>query len=64
MMVVCPSFSKRKDDVVTMTNGDTLTGEIKSVQYGELIFKSDYMKDSGHLDWKRVAVLESKDTTS
>ena len=62
LMVVSPSFCKRKDDVVIMTNGDRFTGEIKGVQYGELIFKSDYMKDSVHLDWKRVAVLQSKDT--
>lgn len=59
---VCPSYSKRKDDVVIMKNGDTFTGEIKGLQYGELIFKSDYMKESVHLDWKRVEVLESKDT--
>jgi hypothetical protein len=62
LMVGCPAFSKRKDDVVIMANGDRFTGEIKGVQYGELIFKSDYMKDSVHLDWKRVTVLESKDT--
>ena len=62
LIIVCPSFSKRKDDLVIMTNGDKFTGEIKGLQYGELIFKSDYMKDSVHLDWKRVDVLESKDT--
>jgi putative salt-induced outer membrane protein YdiY len=62
VIAVCPSFSKRKDDVVIMENGDKFTGEIKGLQYGELIFKSDYMKDSVHLDWKRVTVLESKDT--
>lgn len=62
VIIVCPSFCKRNDDVVIMTNGDTFTGEIKGLQYGELIFKSDYMKDSVHLDWKRVERLESKDT--
>jgi putative salt-induced outer membrane protein YdiY len=62
LMSTRPSFGKRKDDIVIMTNGDSFTGEIKGVQYGEHIFKSAYMKDSVHLDWKRVAVLESKDT--
>src|SRR5579863_5505164 len=62
LVIACPLFGKRKDDVVTMKNGDKFTGEIKGLQYGELIFKSDYMKDSVHLDWKRVDVLESKDT--
>lgn len=54
-------FGKRKDDLVVMNNGDTLTGEIKSLAYGELVFKSDYMADSVHLDWKKVKVLKSKD---
>ena len=57
-----PLLAKRKDDVVVMKNGDKFTGEIKSLQYGELIFKSDYMKDSVHLDWKRVETLQSQDT--
>jgi putative salt-induced outer membrane protein YdiY len=56
------AFAKRKDDVVIMKNGDTFTGEIKGLQYGELIFKSDYMKDSVHLDWKKVRTVRSKDT--
>jgi putative salt-induced outer membrane protein YdiY len=61
LLCACPLFGKRKDDVIIMTNGDKFTGEIKSLQYGELIFKSEYMKDSVHLDWKRVKVLQSKD---
>lgn len=61
LLFACPLFGKRKDDVVIMTNGDKFTGEIKALQYGELIFKSDYMKDSVSLDWKRVKSLESKD---
>ena len=62
LVTACPLFSKRKDDMVVMSNGDTFTGEIKGLRYGELIFKSGYMKDSVHLDWKQVEVLESKDT--
>jgi len=59
--VTSPLFGKRNDDVVIMKNGDKFTGEIKALQYGELIFKSDYMKDSVHLDWNRVENLQSKD---
>jgi putative salt-induced outer membrane protein YdiY len=62
LLFACPLFGKRKDDVVVMKNGDKFTGEIKSLQYGELIFKSDYMKDSVHLDWKQVETLQSQDT--
>ena len=62
MLVASPALGKRKDDVVVMKNGDRFTGEIKGLQHGELIFKSDYMLNSVHLDWKRVERLESKDT--
>jgi putative salt-induced outer membrane protein YdiY len=62
LMLSCPLFAKRKDDVVVMQNGDRFTGEIKKLDHGELLFKSDYMTDSVHLDWKRVKQLESKDT--
>jgi len=61
VVFACPLFGKRKDDVVIMKNGDTFTGEIKGLQHGELIFKSDYMKDSVHLDWAQVQTLQSKD---
>lgn len=62
LLVATPLCGKRKDDVVVMANGDKFTGEIKALQFGELVFKSDYMKDSVYLDWKKVKVLESKDT--
>jgi len=54
LLFACPLFAKRKDDVIVMKNGDKFTGEIKNLQYGELVFKSSYMKDSVHLDWKEV----------
>ena len=62
LLLASPLFAKRKDDVVVMENGDRFTGEIQGLQRGELLFKSDYMADSVHLDWKRVKRLESKDT--
>jgi len=62
MLLACTAFGKRKDDVVVMKNGDRFTGEIKSLQQGELVFKSDYMADSVRLDWNRVERLDSKDT--
>lgn len=62
LLSVCPLFGKRKDDVVIMKNGDRFTGEIKALQYGELVFKTDAMEDSVHLDWKKVQTLHSKDT--
>ena len=56
VLLVGTAQAKRKDDVVIMRNGDSFTGD-----NGELVFKSDYMKDSVHLDWKRVKSLRSKD---
>jgi putative salt-induced outer membrane protein YdiY len=61
LLFAYPCFGKRKDDVVIMNNGDKFTGEIKALQYGELIFKSSYMKDDVHLDWKEVKAMESQD---
>jgi len=61
LLVACPLFGKRKDDVVVMKNGDKFTGEIKDLQRGELIFSSYYMKDDVYLDWNEVQSLQSKD---
>jgi putative salt-induced outer membrane protein YdiY len=61
LLVACPLFGKRKDDVVVMKNGDKFTGEIKNLQHGELIFSSYYMKDDVYLDWNEVETLQSKD---
>lgn len=62
LLISVPLHAKRKDDVVIMKNGDKFTGEIKAMEYGELIFSADYMKDPVHLDWKRVEALQSQDT--
>lgn len=61
LFAAASAMAKRNDDVVVMSNGDKFTGEIKELEHGELVFKSDYMKDSVHLDWTRVKSLRSKD---
>ena len=53
--------AKYKDDIVVLTNGDHITGEIKGLSRGELTFKASYMAESVRLDWARVERLESKD---
>jgi putative salt-induced outer membrane protein YdiY len=62
-LVLCaiPAYAKRTDDVVMLKNGDRLTGEIKSLQRGELRFKAAYMAEAVRLDWARVEQLVSKD---
>ena len=54
------SFARNTDDVVVLKNGDRLTGEIKSLQKGELRIKADYMAEAVRLDWARIERIESK----
>ncbi len=53
--------AKRKDDRLVLTNGDSLTGEIKKLERGELFFKGDYMLSSMQADWRKVRELQSRD---
>ena len=46
--------AKSTDDVVSLKNGDHLTGEIKSLEHGELTFKCAYMAGSVKPDWAQV----------
>jgi hypothetical protein len=39
-------MAKNVDDVVTLKNGDRMTGEIKGLERGELRIKSDYMAEA------------------
>jgi putative salt-induced outer membrane protein YdiY len=62
LLVVAPlALAKRNDDVVVMKNGDRLTGEIKRLEEGKLIFSASYMTAEVALDWTQVERLESKD---
>src|SRR6185503_17081094 len=54
--------AKNIDDIVILKNGDRLTGELKSLQRGELKFKADYMAEAVRLDWSQVQSIESKST--
>jgi hypothetical protein len=53
--------AKRKDDRLVLTNGDSLTGEVKKLERGELFFKGDYMLSSMQVDWRKVRELQSRD---
>jgi hypothetical protein len=59
VLIACLCFGKRRDDVVTMNNGDKFTREAKTLRYGELVVKSEHMKDSVHLDRRQVEALQS-----
>jgi putative salt-induced outer membrane protein YdiY len=47
-----------------MKNGDTMTGEVKSLINGMLAFKADYMADTIQLDWTQIASIKSADQFS
>jgi len=48
-----------KTDVVVMTNGDRLVGEIKKLEVGQLQFKASYMAASVNLDWTKIIQIQS-----
>jgi hypothetical protein len=48
-----------KTDVVIMMNGDRFVGELKKLEFGQLVFKASYMADSVSLDWEKVADVQS-----
>src|SRR5688572_27122631 len=60
LVLVAPVLAKRKDDVVVMKNGDRLTGEIKRLEEGKLIFSASYIASDVVLDWTNVERLESR----
>jgi len=53
-----PAWAQAKTDIVTLRNGDRITGEVVSVSRGRLEFKTD---DAGTIDieWDKVAELEA-----
>ena len=46
-------------DVVILTNGDRLVGEIKSVEKDVLTIETDYSDSDFKIEWGKVASIES-----
>jgi putative salt-induced outer membrane protein YdiY len=53
---------KLRGDVVTMKNGDRLTGEVKGLEQGVLYVETDYFSGSIGVDWHQVQKVESAAT--
>jgi putative salt-induced outer membrane protein YdiY len=53
------AFAREKVDVIHLKNGDHVTGEIVSLQYGELNVKTDSMGTVA-IEWPDVTSVESK----
>src|SRR6476659_7606419 len=59
LLTAAPSAARPKVDVIVMSNGDRLTGEIKSLNAGVLRVDLDYVDGSVALQWMKVARVES-----
>jgi hypothetical protein len=61
---ICSSAEAKnlRGDVVTMKNGDRLTGEVKSLEQGVLYIKMDYFSGSVGVDWSQVQKVKSTAT--
>ena len=53
-----PIQARVKKDIVVMKNGDTMTGEVKSLVNGLLAFQADYMAATVQLDWNKIATIK------
>jgi putative salt-induced outer membrane protein YdiY len=61
-LLLCLTFmsagAREKADVITMRNGDRLTGQILVMQYGKLSLKTDYL-GTATIEWLDIARAES-----
>jgi Protein of unknown function, DUF481 len=58
--VAAHASSRLKTDIIFMKNGDKITGEIRSLEQGQLTIKQDYATSTVVLDWKEVDHIETK----
>src|SRR5689334_23347544 len=54
-----PAAARPKVDIITMANGDRITGEIKGLNGGVLRVDLDYVDGTISLQWMKVARVES-----
>ncbi len=61
LLLAAPGLAADDDtDVVTLLNGDHLSGEVKSLDRGRLRFKTDEM-GTVEIEWVKVATLTAKE---
>jgi putative salt-induced outer membrane protein YdiY len=60
LMCLCSTLvsAREKADVITMRNGDRLTGQIVVMQYGKLSLKTEYL-GTANIEWLDIARAES-----
>jgi hypothetical protein len=60
LLLATPALARQQSDVIIMKNGDRLTGEIKSLESGVLLFSVPYIDGNCSVRWDMVDHLESK----
>lgn len=58
-LVAQSAQARDKTDVITLRNGDHITGEILTLQYGQLQLKTDDM-GTLNIEWDAIATIESR----
>jgi hypothetical protein len=59
LAVFCaPLMAAPKTDVVTLLNGDRITGEVKSLEYNQLKFSTSHM-GTIYIEWDKIASIQS-----
>lgn len=58
LLCLMPVAQAAKTDVVVLINGDAVTGEVKSLEFGELRYSTDSM-GTVSIEWEEVVSLES-----
>lgn len=53
-----PATAAPKTDIVTLVNGDRITGEVKSLQYNQLKFSTSHM-GTIYIEWDKIASIQS-----
>ena len=56
--ICCPPANAAKTDSVVLINGNTVTGEIKSLEFGSLQYSTDSM-GTVNIDWEDIVTLQS-----
>jgi hypothetical protein len=58
LLCLAPAAQAAKTDVARLINGDDVTGEIKSLEFGELRYSTDSM-GTVSIEWEEVLALTS-----
>jgi hypothetical protein len=58
LIVATPAFAREKTDVILLTNGDRVTGEIKQLEHGILRLSTDSLGEV-RIEWDDIIQIES-----